>query len=66
MIPIHKKIVVDEKGDPQEVIIPWEEFRQLEEALGLDLDTEAVAQLHEADADMRSGNREAFVSLDDL
>ncbi len=66
MTTIHKKIVVDEKGDPQEVIIPWEEFRQLEEALGLDLDTEEVAQLREADADMRSGNREAFVSLDDL
>jgi len=66
MIAIHKKIVVDEKGDPKEVIIPWEEFRQLEEALGLDLDTEEVAQLREADTDMRSGNREAFVSLDDL
>lgn len=66
MITIHKKIVDDEKGAPQEVIIPWKEFCQLEEALGLDLDADAVAQLREAGGDMRSGNRDAFVSLDDL
>jgi PHD/YefM family antitoxin component YafN of YafNO toxin-antitoxin module len=66
MTTIHKKIVVDEKGDPQEVIIPWKEFLQIEEALGLDLDDKAAAELREADGDMRSGNLDAFVPLDQL
>ncbi|NEP80452.1 MAG: hypothetical protein F6K39_21155 [Okeania sp. SIO3B3] len=33
---IHKKVVVDDAGEPQEVIIPWSEFQQIEEMLGLD------------------------------
>jgi len=66
MTTIHKKIVVDENGDPQEVIIPWDEFRRIEEELGLDLDDEAEGQLSEADADMRSGNSEAFTPFDQL
>ena len=66
MTTIHKKIVVDENGNPQEVIIPWEEFRQIEEALGLDLDEEAAKQLREADADMREGKKDAFVPFDEL
>ena len=32
---IHKKVVVDDAGTPQEVIIPWAEFQQLQEILGL-------------------------------
>ena len=35
---IHKKVVVDEQGIPQEVIIPWAEFRQIQELLELDSD----------------------------
>lgn len=66
MTTIHKKIVVDENGNPKEVIIPWEEFRQIEEALGLDLDDEATKQLREADADMRGGKKDAFVPFDEL
>jgi len=66
MTTIHKKIVIDENGDPQEVIIPWDEFCRIEEELGLDLDDEAEGQLSEADADMRSGNSEAFTPLDQL
>ena len=66
MATIRKKIVVDENGDPQEVIIPWDEFRRIEEELGLDLNDEAESQLSEADADMRSGNSEAFTSFDKL
>lgn len=66
MRTIHKKIVVDENGDPQEVIIPWDEFRRIEEELGLDLDQEAESQLSEADADMRAGNSDAFTALDQL
>ena len=35
MIAIKKKIVVDERGNPQEVIISWAQFQELIEALGL-------------------------------
>jgi hypothetical protein len=42
MITIHKKIVLDEKGNPSEVIIPWEDFIEIEEALGLDLDEDTI------------------------
>jgi putative addiction module component (TIGR02574 family) len=35
---IHKKIVVDEQGTPQEVIIPWAEFQKIQELLELDSD----------------------------
>ena len=31
MITLHKKIVVDEQGKPMEVIIPWDEYKELEE-----------------------------------
>jgi hypothetical protein len=35
---IHKKIVVNEQGTPQEVIIPWEEFQKIQYLLGLEED----------------------------
>lgn len=35
---IHKKIVVDEQGTPQEVIISWEEFQKIQHLLGLQED----------------------------
>ena len=35
---IHKKVVVDDAGAPQEVIIPWAEFQRLQEILGLNED----------------------------
>ncbi len=66
MTAIHKKIVVDEEGNPQEVIISWSEFLKIEEALGLDLDEATVEQLKEADKDMKNGNKDADISLDQL
>ena len=66
MTAIQKKIVVDEHGEPQEVIIPWAQFRELSELLGLDLDTEAIADLREAKRDWESGDRDAFVPLSGL
>ena len=44
---ISKRYIVDEKGNPKEVIIPMEDFRRIEELLGLDLDDEAVQHLRE-------------------
>lgn len=66
MISIHRKLVVDEHGRPQEVIIPWEEYQEIEELLGLDLNEKAIEALQEARKDRESGNTEAYVDLDAL
>ena len=60
---INKKYIVDEKGNPKEVIIPLEDFRKIEELLGWDLDEEAVQQLREAKRDRERGNKEAYIDL---
>ncbi len=66
MIAIQKKIVVDENGVPQEVIIPWAQFCELSEALGLDLDEEAVADLRATRKDWEKGDKAAFTPLSEL
>lgn len=45
---IHKKIVIDDTGKPSEVIIPYEEFKYIEEMLGLDFSKEEKKRLNEA------------------
>jgi len=63
---ITKKYIVDEQGNPQEVIIPVEDFRKIEELLGWDLDEEAVQQLREARRDREKGNKGAYIDLDSV
>jgi PHD/YefM family antitoxin component YafN of YafNO toxin-antitoxin module len=63
---INKKYIVDEQGNPKEVIIPVEDFRKIEELLGWDLDEEAVQQLREAKRDRERGNKGAYVDLDSV
>jgi hypothetical protein len=63
MNAIPKKIVVDEKGAPVEVILPWSAFCEVAEILGLDLDAEAQADLRETRRDLEAGNTDAFVPL---
>jgi predicted transposase YbfD/YdcC len=63
---INKKYIVDEKGNPKEVIIPIEHFRRMEELLGWDLDDETIRQLREAKRDREEGNREAYIDLDSI
>jgi hypothetical protein len=63
---ISKKYIVDEHGNPKEVVILLEDFRKIEELLGLDLDNEAVKQLREARKDRESGNKAAYVELDSV
>ena len=63
---INKKYVVDEHGEPKEVIIPIEHFRKIEELLGWDLDDETVQQLREAKKDREKGNKEAYIELDSI
>ncbi len=66
MFSIPKKVVYDENGKPIEVIIPWEVFVEIEEALGLDLDDDARKALKEARQDRENGKEEAYVPLEEI
>ena len=66
MNAIRKKIVVDEQGNPREVIIPWSQFREMSEALGLDLDEKAKRDLRTARRDLKRGKAAAFKPLSAL
>ena len=63
---INKKYIVDEKGNPKEVIIPIEDFRKMEELLGWDFDDDTVQQLREAKMDRERGNKEVYTDLDSI
>lgn len=63
---INKKYIVDEQGNPKEVIIPFDDFKKMEELLGWDLDEEAVQQLREAREDRERGNKAAYKDLDSI
>ena len=73
---IHKKVFFDESGEPQEVIIPWAEFKQIEELLGLDddsaLSAEWEAEIEKRTADLDAGrvkplsSKEVLAQLDAL
>jgi len=60
---IQRKIVVDENGAPTEAIIPWKQFCAMAEALGLDLDDQARADLRAARRDWQRRKSEAFLPL---
>lgn len=66
MLDIKKKMVVDEQGHPQEVIISWDQYQQISEMLGFDLDDEALADLRQARRDRTSKNRDAYVGLAEI
>ena len=66
MFRLHKKIIVDEKGKPTEVIIPWKEYKELEELLGLDLDKKAIEDLKQARKDREKGKEDAYVDMDSI
>ncbi|MGB2770602.1 MAG: hypothetical protein WBC88_12830 [Candidatus Zixiibacteriota bacterium] len=66
MLTLHKKIIVDEKGKPTEVIIPWKEYKEIEELLGLDLDKKAIKDLKQARKDREEGKDDAYVDLDSI
>lgn len=66
MLEIHKKTFFDAQGNPREVLIPWEEFREIEEALGLDLSAEEVDDLRQARTDRETAEADAYVDLEDL
>jgi len=66
MISIHKKIVIDEHGNPHEVIIPWDQFQEIAEILGLDLDLEALEDLRQAREDRENNKHDAYITLDSI
>lgn len=66
MLTVHKKIVLDKKGKPTEVILPWLEFKKMEELLGLDLDNTAIEDLKQAKKDRESGRKGAYVDLNSI
>lgn len=66
MVTVHKKIVIDKKGKPTEVIIPWKEYKEIEELLGLDFDKKAIADLKQAQKDREKGKKDAYVELDSI
>ena len=63
MAKIKKKFIVDEQGNPKEVILLLEDFQKIEELLGLDLDDEAINDLRKARSDRETGNKNAYVDL---
>ncbi|MFZ0240365.1 MAG: hypothetical protein WAL90_01875 [Desulfobacterales bacterium] len=63
---INKRYIVDENGDPKEVVILLEDYKKIEGLLGLDLDKKSVKQLREARKDRVSGNKDAYVELDSV
>ena len=63
---INKRYIVDEHGNPKEVVILLKDYRKIEELLGLDLDNEVVRELHEARKDRESGNKTAYVEIDSI
>ena len=63
---INKKYIVDEHGNPKEVIIPIEHFRKMEELLGWDLDDETVQQVREAKINREKGNKKDYINLDSI
>ena len=63
---INRRYIVDENGNPKEVVIRMEDFRKIEELLGWDLDDEVVNQLRKARSDRESGNKDAYVDLDSI
>ena len=63
---INKRYIVDERGNPKEVVILLEDYIKIEEMLGLDLNDETVLQLREAQEDRQSGNKDAYIDLDSI
>jgi hypothetical protein len=66
MIEIHKKIVTDENGNPSDVIIPWDEYKQIEEILGIDLDEESKRDLRLAHKGREENGISDYIALDDI
>ena len=63
---LEKRILFNEAGEPEEVMIPYQRFVEFIEAHGLDLTDEELESIAEARLDLQSGNATAFISHDEL
>jgi hypothetical protein len=63
---INKRYIVDEHGDPKEVVILLEDYRKIEELLGLDLDDATVQHLRQARRDREKGNSATYQEIDSI
>jgi hypothetical protein len=63
---ITRKIVLDEKGEPTEVIIPYGQFVEMMEVFGLDLGKSDQDELRESLNDSRDKRRENFMSASEI
>lgn len=61
----HRK-VTDEIGNPKEVVIPWEQFVELQEILGLDFSVEEEKELRAAKRDLEEKNWDAFCGTEEI
>lgn len=66
MLSIAKKYIVDDAGNPKEVIISYEDFQKIEELLGLDLEDEVITILKEASQDRQYKTKDKYIPLDEL
>ena len=66
MLAIHKKIVKDENGKNVEVILPYKEYLEIEELLGLDLTDKEKESLVSARDARKKGNTQDFMNIDDI
>ncbi len=66
MTQLHPKMVLTTQGQPIEVILPWSEYQDLVEILGLDLGSQAKADLIQARQDREQGNLEAYLDIEAL
>ncbi len=60
---IRKKIVYDEKGNPTDVLISWEDFKKIEETLGFDLENEVKEHLKKI---KNKKSTEDYINLEEL
>jgi PHD/YefM family antitoxin component YafN of YafNO toxin-antitoxin module len=65
-VQISKKYIVDEHGNPKEVIIPVEDFENMQELLGWDTEEEALDQVREARRDRERKNKDAYDDVDSI
>jgi len=66
MTQLHPKMVLTTQGQPIEVILPWSEYQELVEILGLDFSSQAKADLIQARQDREQGNLEAYLDFEAL
>ena len=62
---IERKIVVDNKGNPTDAIIPYATFMEFVETYGLDLTDDEKKDIREAEAERQSGEAD-LVSHDEI